>query len=170
MNPLPFASTLRSDIILLLTGIAWPVLIGVIIWRLTPNIKQIMDSRGFTVKAGGAEITVGDNQITVQQASDQIHNRVEDLREQLSALKAQVADGNGTPSPIADGVPNLRSVLWVDDHPENNAYESKALTDKGVEVIQVKSTAEALTSVRTHRPFDAVISDMGRTEDGVDKS
>src|SRR3954453_11852878 len=166
MTSLPFAASLRSDIILLLTGVAWPLLIGVILWRLAPTLRTIMESRGFTVKAAGAEITVeaGGNHLTVQQASDQIHDKVEDLREQVSALKQQVGTTGAAPSPITDGLPNLRCVLWVDDHPENNAYETKAPVDKGIEVVQVRSTAEALTRIRTHRPFDVVISDMGRTE------
>src|SRR3954466_11698560 len=106
MTSVPLAASLRSDIVLLLTGVAWPVLIGVMLWRMAPTLRGIMESRGFTVKAAGAEITVeaGGNQLTVQQASDQIHDKVEDLREQVSSLKQQVGGTGVGPSPITDGL------------------------------------------------------------------
>jgi CheY-like chemotaxis protein len=144
--------------------LAWPILVGLVVWRLFPVIQNVISSRGFSIKAGGAEITV-------QQASDQLAHQVDDLREQLSALKQQLATGapiaEAEAAPVVDGVARLRSVLWVDDHPENNVYEVQALERKGVSVVQKASTEAGLDAVhRARAPFDAVITDMGREEGG----
>lgn len=156
-----------ADVLDAVVGLAWPILVGVILWRLLPTIRKVMDQRGFTIKAGSTEITV-------QQASDQLLNRVEDLREQVSAIKLQMAGvegaGSAESSPIATGVGQLRRLLWVDDHPENNAYEVEAVQRKGVKVELVRSTAEALRAVdEADPPFDAIVTDMGRVEDGRDR-
>ena len=147
-----------------LADLAWPVLIGIVVWRLLPTIRNIANSRGFTIRAGSAEISV-------QQASDQMLGRIENLREQVSVLKLQVAGMEGSGSaealPIASGVSQLHRILWVDDYPDNNAYEVEALQRKGVVVDLARSTAEAMRAVgRAPQPYDAVITDMGREEHG----
>jgi hypothetical protein len=39
---------------------AWPIMIGNVLWRMWPSIRKIIDSRGFTVKYGGMEVSVQD--------------------------------------------------------------------------------------------------------------
>ena len=163
----PYAADLTTDVVDLLTGLAWPVVAGVVLWRLLPTIRRVLASRGFTINAGGMEISV-------QQASENLTERIEDLREQLSALKetveeaqpAAAREATGAPSPIAAGLPSLHVVLWVDDFPENNAFEVDALRRKGVRVLQARTTAEGLRLLDAHPDTSAVITDMGRTEDG----
>ncbi|HEY3630906.1 MAG TPA: response regulator [Jatrophihabitantaceae bacterium] len=58
-------------------------------------------------------------------------------------------------------------VLWVDDHPENNAILADSLLSDGVPVDTAVSTDEALARLRKHR-YAAVISDMDRVERGTD--
>ena len=142
-----------ADAVNLLTGLAWPVLIGFVIWQLLPNIRSVLQSRSFSVKAGGMEISV-------QDASDQVARRLEDLREQVSTLRAQTGDAPGP-----DGLQKLHTVLWVDDYPENNAFEVDALLRNHIDVIQAKSTSEAVGKA-VGRKMDAVITDMGRTGEG----
>jgi CheY-like chemotaxis protein len=159
------ASARFSDVMGSLTGLVWFALVAFVVWKLLPAIRTIVESRGFTIKAGGAEISV-------QQASDTLAHGVDDLREQLSALKAQVEAGAGAPaaSPIAAGVPQLRRVLWIDDHPENNVYEIQALHRKDVAVDQVTTTADGLNAVlHATLPYDVVITDIGRKENGEDR-
>jgi len=162
-----------SDVVELITRLAWPVLIAAVVIALLPTIRKVMASRAFSVKVGGAEITV-------QQASDQLATQVDDLRTQVSALRTELdglsaaggpAEGGAVApageSPIA-AVPRLHRVLWVDDHPENNVYERQALQRQGVDVTAAMSTAEAGTKLDSTARFDAIITDMGRTENGVD--
>jgi CheY-like chemotaxis protein len=53
-------------------------------------------------------------------------------------------------------------VLWVDDHPRNNAYECRTLTALGVTVEAVTTTKEALALVARGR-YDVILSDMARS-------
>ena len=57
--------------------------------------------------------------------------------------------------------PMIGRVLWVDDHPENNAHEKRHFEDRKIAVYQVASTEEALALLSMYR-YTAVISDMGR--------
>jgi len=55
-------------------------------------------------------------------------------------------------------------VLWVDDHPENNRNERRVLQSLGIFVDEVRSTEEALASLR-RASYDLVLSDMARDGD-----
>lgn len=70
------------------------------------------------------------------------------------------ADGrqviNGEP---ADSVGRI---LWVDDHPENNAAEKRFLEQRRVGVYQVTNSEDALTLLRMYA-YGAVVSDMGHS-------
>lgn len=54
-----------------------------------------------------------------------------------------------------------KSVLWVDDSPSNNEYESKALRAFGIGVTFAADTEPALKELSAHK-YDLVISDMAR--------
>lgn len=54
-------------------------------------------------------------------------------------------------------------VLWVDDHPENNAPERSVLEGRKVAVYQVTTTEDALALLAMY-DYDAVISDMNRND------
>jgi CheY-like chemotaxis protein len=61
----------------------------------------------------------------------------------------------------------INRILWVDDNPENNAYQIANLRSEGFEIRQVLSTDEALGMLLSGRfKADAIISDMGRKERG----
>ena len=164
------------DVINAVSQLLWPLLVGVLLFFLVPVLRRVLADRerDFTIKMGSAELSV-------QKASDTLGERVEDVREQLSALKAQMEalhPGEGPvsagvapeESPIGRGLTSLRRVLWVDGHPENNAFEIAALLRKDVAVTQELTTDDALRAAETVRtPFDAVITNMGREEEGVSR-
>lgn len=54
-------------------------------------------------------------------------------------------------------------ILWVDDRPQNNVYERKAMESMGLQFTLAASTDEAVKILSTRR-FAAIISDMGRKE------
>jgi CheY-like chemotaxis protein len=60
--------------------------------------------------------------------------------------------------------PHHRQILWIDDRPDNNIFERRAMESYNIEFVLAKSTNEALDKI-TERHFDAVISDMGRPPD-----
>ena len=140
---------------------AWPILIGIVLWRMWPSIRKIIDSRGFTIKYGGMEVSV-------QDASDQLRKQVEDLQDQVLALKqSSAAPGSATRTMRSDATPErVKTVLWVDDEPRGNAHEIAKLEEDGYRVIQAKSTIEARSILGAGTEPDVIVTDMGRKEDG----
>jgi CheY-like chemotaxis protein len=75
-------------------------------------------------------------------------------------------------SPWPNGLRDLKDkaephnhVLWVDDNPENNVHERRALEEIGIRFTLATSTEEGLELCRRERhPFAAIISDMRRKE------
>ncbi|MEU5014368.1 response regulator [Streptomyces sp. NPDC021749] len=144
------------DLLSVVSSLAWPIIAGLVIWRLLPTIKNVIGSRGFTVKIGSAELTV-------QEVSDKLLKTTADIQGKLASAGASEYSVMESRSPL----PPLRRVLWVDDHPANNAYEAAQLQALGVDVVQVESTGQGIEALSTAAPpFDAVISDMARNENG----
>jgi CheY-like chemotaxis protein len=61
-------------------------------------------------------------------------------------------------------------ILWVDDRPENNIFERKAMDKYGIKFVLAQSTNEAVDEIEklyksSKSYFDAIISDMGRPTD-----
>ena len=63
-------------------------------------------------------------------------------------------------------LPNSERVLWVDDYPDNNVNEIRALAHLQVDVVCARSTNEALKKLADakgeNEPFSLVISDWSR--------
>ena len=94
---------------------------------------------------------------------DELKTDVDALQQQVGTLNAAPTDGPAADEPASHAG---RSVLWVDDHPEYNEYMVDDLRARGVIVDQVSSTKEAMRRARS-RVYSAIISDMGRDEDGA---
>jgi DNA-binding NtrC family response regulator len=60
-----------------------------------------------------------------------------------------------------------KTIVWVDDHPSDNAYEVKALEPLGINVIQVRSNDEAYSAIEQSRPA-LVVTDIGRDRESTD--
>lgn len=58
-----------------------------------------------------------------------------------------------------------RTILWVDDHPENNGYLQNAFAQAGVRVFVAYDNAHA-RELLSQREFDLAITDVGRDVDG----
>lgn len=56
-----------------------------------------------------------------------------------------------------------KTILWVDDRPENNVYVRNILEGMGLEIITALSTEQALMWIK-HNDVAIIISDMGRKE------
>lgn len=92
---------------------------------------------------------------------------VEDLQLKVAELRAIVnlekANRKHAPPPAR---PRL---AWIDDVPENNAYEIARLQRDDVHVDLIRSTDEAIRKlVDERRRVDGIISDMHRREAGID--
>lgn len=154
-----------ARIIEALGSLLWPLLLAVVLFRLVPHlpglmadVREALRTRAFKVKVGGAELSV-------EQAAEQLRRQVTDLQSQVAAQlveRSPAAAAAAAPWP-SQGRP---TVLWVDDKPEANALEIAKLRDDGVEVLQARSTAEAMDVLTLRRGVQVVITDLGRVEDG----
>lgn len=155
-----------------ISSLAWPLLVGIILWKLfptlqlmIPTIKDMIKSRGFTIKVGQAEITF-------QDASDQLRAQIEDLKIKVAELREwqRQTESGDIAQKLGKEEENekaISSILWVDDKPSNNAYEVATFEDQGIKVKQVLSTTEAMRELMSGREnYDVIISDMGRREEG----
>jgi len=163
-------------------SLLWPLLVAVLLIRVLPHVpgvvadlRRAMRTRAFTVKVAGAELTV-------EEATEQLRRQVTDLQthmaDQLAERDRAERDRAGPAPPPAPGgaagageaagppAPGRPTLLWVDDHPDDHALELAKLRDDGVEVLLARSTAEALDVLSLRRGVHAVVTDLGRSEDG----
>jgi CheY-like chemotaxis protein len=162
-----FAST--TDILIkLLDAIApllWPLIAAVALWKLFPVVRDVAKNRGFSVKVAGMEVSV-------QSATDQTQTQIQDLQAQVLALREAMSKALPdakflAPKPAvaaASAQPARRTILWVDDKPEGNAFEIAQVESLGMSVVTARSTAEGMNVMRS-KAVTAIISDMGRYEE-----
>lgn len=179
--------TAWSALIAALTGVMWPIIaVGLLIAFRDPVMRALsrISEDGGTVEVFGVKIDVG-------KATEEQQALIEDLQEQVKLLRGAIgADAKHSASPVTTpppppvdngfgGVVDMYSstrdpeappprrahprLLWVDDYPENNAVLVASLRNRGFEIDQVRSTAEAIAHFAPAR-YDAVVSDMGRPE------
>jgi CheY-like chemotaxis protein len=79
---------------------------------------------------------------------------------QLNAI-VETVRGVGPPRQLEDGWRN--HILWVDDRPDNNTHERRALEAVGIRFTLALSTKDGLDYLAKQK-FAAIISDMGRRE------
>ncbi|SIO57004.1 Response regulator receiver domain-containing protein [Rhodovulum sp. ES.010] len=158
-----------------LGAVLLPAAVLVLVWRLWPYLVAVLKSRGFTVRMGGAELSV-------QNATTQFEKQLKDSADKIVRLERQVSqvlEGRAAPKAQSAreaerttpaGRARPAGVLWVDDHPENNSFLVAALRDRGIRVETARSTEEAMQLLGTGPDaFGVVISDLGRTEAGVSR-
>jgi CheY-like chemotaxis protein len=87
--------------------------------------------------------------------------REESARES-AFLDASIAIRNAQPEAQAKGEP--KRILWVDDKPDNNIYERRAMEAYNIQFELALSTKKALAKLQ-QTSFDAIISDMSRPWD-----
>ena len=58
-----------------------------------------------------------------------------------------------------------RTILWVDDNPDNNIWERRALESYGIRFLHARDTPQAQKLLLERGPLAAIISDMARDGD-----
>lgn len=165
-----------GDIIVAILGaigaLALPVLAIVVIVRIWPVLRELFETRKFTLKIGGFELSA-------QEATDQIRKQIEELQTQVAQLKetgrvsgSGIADSNADvdlPEPVPNTAPVVQpvAILWVDDKPSNNAFLIADFQDQGIRIDQALSTSDALQKLSSQSAaYRVIISDLGRLENG----
>jgi CheY-like chemotaxis protein len=147
--------------------LVWPALILFLAVRFRESLSDFFGHLGeFTFKAPGLEATARRQQVEAAAALGAAVANQADVQAGGDPDLSNVADA------LAEAVPDARAqsrlqgrlVLWVDDRPDNNRYERQALEALGVRFALSTSTDDALDQIH-RRPFDLIISDMGRPPD-----
>jgi len=152
-----------------LAALAWPLLTGLVIWKLWPYLLEVVKSRAMAIRVGTFELSVQESSDELRKTDEDLQRTVEDLRGTVEKLCAQVDPHSEILKPKSQyEAPTERLVAWVDDSPKNNAYEITRLQSEGTDVLMIKSTEEAVrVLVDQERPVWAVVSDMTRLESGT---
>jgi CheY-like chemotaxis protein len=152
------------DLINALATVAWPAIAIFLIYKFYPLIKVLLSRDKVSFKFGGMEMSA-------EQTAQSLASQVEDLQKKVVQLEEKITNDKNSDSnvdllrlPIRRG--EKRRILWVDDVPSNNAIQIQNLTSDGLQVDAAIDTAQAI-SMFEFTKYDLVITDMGRTEDGV---
>jgi CheY-like chemotaxis protein len=151
----------------LVGALAWPLVVGSVVLRFAPALKQFFENLGeFSLKGAGFEASAKRRQAeaaaalaaaTAARPEPDVTASNRPAREAVDIVTEMV-----TPTLLRRA--GRATILWVDDHPENNVYERQSLEALGVSFVLAKSTEEALAKVKVQH-FDVIISDMGRPPD-----
>lgn len=161
-----------AEIITAVAALLWPLIVLTLLITFRRPLREVVHSakhREVTLEVGGQVVTLGKLN-EVQNAT------IADLQRQIGTLKAeleakQVIDEEpAEPAVVEDARVAERSapltVLWVDDHPENNVLQVERLRDNGVRVDLVTSTADGVARFEKGR-YRAVVTDLARHENGT---
>jgi CheY-like chemotaxis protein len=124
---------------------------AVLDWRRRRQNERLREGQRIAVSAFQDAIASG---LQDKGIAPEITSYVQEQVQKLSAVSAVV---------LAPGTLSGRSLLWVDDQPKNNIYESGLFRQAGMKVATATSTEEAKRQLGSSR-FDLVISDVYRKE------
>ena len=152
----------------LLGAVLWPLIVVILALRFGPALmRKFADSDNVTIKAAGLEASFQKRQIEMAAALGAAATTKNDGSSVDGAVDARdIANDVDRAVPDAVAFAQLKKsvVLWVDDRPQNNLYERRAMEAMGVRVELALTTAEAVKRAE-HRSMDLIISDMGRPGD-----
>ncbi len=151
------------------SALAWPLVILVILWWFRTALREFIAniSEG-SVKVLGFEAFAKRKAIEAAATAEVAKVEASGKAPRDATFLLQSI---GKSRRLADWLAHVplndlagRRVLWVDDQPDNNIFETEALQALGIEVEFATSTSEALRKLQGNE-YDAIISDMARPED-----
>jgi CheY-like chemotaxis protein len=154
----------------LITALIWPCVIAYIFIRFGPALREFVASLGeLSVKGAGFEATAKRKAEAAAALAAAVVSRAETPATPEAVIQETRAAADAvsevvTRSAIRRAVES--TILWVDDKPEGNVHEQKALEALGVSFAIATSTDEALDKL-ARQSVDAIITDMSRPPDSV---
>lgn len=168
-----------------------PIAAVVFAWRLYGPIRRIVEGRAFTIKVGPFELSAQEAAEQIAKQVEDLQRKVVGMEAAMRAAGGPAAAAPRRAGPTAaapapddwdafaepalpappasaSGPPHAPArrklrVLWVDDRPQNNAFEIASLYEDGHAVVTARSTAEALALLAKGQ-VDLVVSDISRPE------
>jgi CheY-like chemotaxis protein len=145
----------------LLVGPAWQALLVVALGAIALAIilRQPRWLQSLTINAGISRISLLGIEVELTAA---YHAR------KLKAPEADALHAFSILSARLEPVVQRRGVLWIDDKPHGNRHEVELLRRLGVQVDQVRSTANALARLKEpSMPINLVVANWTRPDDKV---
>lgn len=152
-----FTATERLPLIYFLIG--FPILVFVVFtWLVCKHSGKLFAPSDFKNEDNYVKMQLSAvASLTAASTKNQPSNAEADIQN----IVAMVQNVAKTKPALSDGWRG--QILWVDDRPENNVYERKALEAMGLRFTLALSTNDALERL-SQQQFAAIISDMGRRE------
>jgi CheY-like chemotaxis protein len=158
---------LFDAIIRLLNVLIWPGMLLFILMRFGGDLREFFSNLAeLSLKGAGFEASFlrGKKEEVVAALSAAAASKPDaDKNRESFEEEAKIAAEAVTPRCVKRA--RRSTVLWVDDNPNNNNYERRALEALGVSFVLATSTDDALNKIPRQRFFDAIISDMERPPD-----
>lgn len=154
--------------------ISWPVALVVVfltfrreLRRVLPELLSRLSRRVSKASIGGTSIEFADAEAqalkdTIVKAAAEHRHDPEGLQAFLGEQLQKIVPHTTSSRPLAG-----KNILWVDDHPENNSYESNLFGRLGARVHPATTTSEAMQQL-DHGGYDLLITDLERSQDGVE--
>lgn len=134
------------EVLKALPALVWSLVGAVALWRLAPHVGTILPRVG--------SIEVFGLKMSLRALDEAVKERPGPVDQDASLRAAERLRRDGV---LLHG----REILWVDDVPSNNRYESRMFQAMGASVTFAASTDEALDILR-RGTFHLILSDMGR--------
>jgi len=152
----------------------WPVIFFIVVLLFRKEIHAIMPELAQRLK----KITIGQNSaeftdVRLKALIDAIKTTTEEYKDDPEELVYSVKDLIKKVPEVSSIAPENTaslsgsSILWVDDKPMNNVYETSILKRLGASIIFARSTEEALKFLNQDT-YDLIISDILRVEEGTE--
>jgi CheY-like chemotaxis protein len=140
---------MNTTVAALLFGIAVLIVVAILLWR--------AGDRGTGAKVSLSFGQLFEAQITLDQKNA---SSAENAVRKAADERGEVV----TASPVRTTSTRLARLLWVDDNPDNNLYETVALEQLGRFITKTTST-EAAMRYLDELPISLIITDVGRGND-----
>lgn len=154
-----------SEILKAIASLLWPVIVIVILLAFRKPVEGLIETarmRKFAVKVGEVELSM-------EEYNKQQSDLIKDLQNQVAVLQKlhDLQQPGGEVAYVRESAPRpqTRSLLWVDNHPRNNAVMMENLREAGISVTTALDTQEALGKLRT-LTFDKIVTDLDHPDNG----
>jgi CheY-like chemotaxis protein len=138
--------------------VVFPVLVlTVFAWLVSSHIGKLFAPSDFKDERNYVDLLTAATSLAVATKKTDAGATETDVHQIVEAVRSVKKTHIG----VADGWRN--HILWVDDRPENNAYERQAFEAMGLRFTLAQSTDAAFEKLAQSK-FAAIISDMGRRE------
>jgi CheY-like chemotaxis protein len=152
-----------------IANLGWPVSLLVVFFFMRKEIRPLLQKDQVTIKIGSFEINVADATKKIAEDLTKLQKEIAEIKEikiENSDISLKKITLNINEEQIYK-IKNDNRILWADDYPENNAFIIETLSKEGWIIDCVGTTSEAMKRF-SQFSYDAIISDLGRFENGKD--